>query len=69
MNNCQPLTANIGKRGDSGCIQHHVSASAFPSVDTNALRKPRQPILASRLVLICMNLNAINRLNPKIKAL
>jgi hypothetical protein len=54
MNNCQPLTANMGKRGDSGCIQHHVSASAFPSVDTNALRKPRQPILASRLGAMLM---------------
>lgn len=48
MNNCQPLTANIGKRGDDGCISHHVSASAFPSVDKNALREPRLPILANR---------------------
>jgi hypothetical protein len=46
--NRQCLTANIGKRGDSGCIQHPVSVSAFSSADTNELRKPRLPILADR---------------------
>jgi len=44
----QHPTANIGKPGDSGYIQHLVSVSGFSSVDTNALRKPRLPILAKR---------------------
>lgn len=46
--NNDALTANIGKRGDSGCIQHPVSVSAFSSADTNELRNPRLPILANR---------------------
>ena len=48
MNDCQPLTANIGKRGDSGRIQRSTSVSAFSTMDTNELRKPRLPILANR---------------------
>ncbi len=47
-NNRQCLTANIGKRGDSGCIQRPVFVSAFFTVDTNELRNPRLPILANR---------------------
>jgi hypothetical protein len=47
-NERQCTTANIGKRGDSGCIQHLVSVSAISAVDNDALRKPRQPILATR---------------------
>jgi len=50
-----PTTANIGKRGDSGCIQHPVSVSAFSTADMNELRKPRQPILAKRLAFILKN--------------
>lgn len=41
-------TANIGKRGDSGCIQRPVSVSAFSTVDNDELRNPRLPILANR---------------------
>ena len=41
-------TANIGKRGDSGCIKYLISVSAFSTVDNDALRKPRLPILANR---------------------
>jgi hypothetical protein len=44
----QQLTANIGKRGDSGCIQRPVSVSAFSTVDNDELRNPRLPILANR---------------------
>ena len=42
------IKANIGKRGNSGCFQYHVSVSAFSTADRNALRKPRLPILAKR---------------------
>lgn len=42
------LTANIGKRGNSACMQRLLFVAAFLSVDKNALRKPRLPILANR---------------------
>jgi len=48
LNKLRQLTANIGKRGDSGCIQLPVSVTAFSLVDTNELRNPRLPILANR---------------------
>lgn len=48
MNDCQPITANIGKAGASGRIQCSTSISAFSTVDTNELREPRLPILADR---------------------
>lgn len=46
--NAQATTANIGKRGDSGYIQRPVLVSTFSTVDTNELRNPRLPILATR---------------------
>jgi len=48
--------ANIGKRGDSGRIQHPISVSAFSLADTNELRKPRLPILANR----CANIRTVD---------
>jgi hypothetical protein len=43
-----PTTANIGKRGEGGYIEHPDSVSSFSSTDTNELRKSRLPILANR---------------------
>ncbi len=40
--------SHMGKRGDSGCIQHLVSVLAFSPVNKTALRKPRQSILTNR---------------------